>query len=358
MKICYFGNFNPNYSRNRVIIRGLQENGVEVLICHTALKGLKGLWDLFKKHSNIKNKYDILIVGYSDSRTMVLFIKLISGKKIVWDAFYSLYDSWVFDRKLVPPKSLKAGYYWFLDWFNCKLADLILLDTNIHIDYFSKTFGIKNSKFIRVFVGTVDSMFYPKPVQKTSDKFLVHFHGNFIPLQGVEYIIRAAGLLSNQDIQFQIIGQGQDYKRIKKIATELNLKNIIWIDRVAYEELSDYINKADICLGIFGETEKGKRVIPNKVYEAIAMSKPLISADTPAMRELFTNGEGVLFCKLVDSQDLTIKILELKNNEKLRNKIALDGYELFKKIAIPSKVVLSLMSYFSTTAQEFKNSSK
>src|SRR3989338_5178045 len=160
MKICYFGNFNPNYSRNRVIIRGLQENGVEVLICHTALKGLKGLWDLFKKHSNIKNKYDILIVGYSDSRTMVPFTKLISGKKIVWDAFYSLYDSWVFDRKLVSPKSLKAGYYWLLDWLSCRLADTILLDTDAHIDYFVKTFRMEKSRFARLFIGANDEIFH------------------------------------------------------------------------------------------------------------------------------------------------------------------------------------------------------
>mgnify|MGYP001613727883 FL=1 len=112
MKICYFGDFNPDYSRNRVIIRGLRENGVDVLFCHTSLRGWRGLADLRNKYRSLKEQFDIVIVGYSDSRFMVPFAKLISGKKIIWDAFYSLYDSWVFDRKLVPQKSLKAGYYW------------------------------------------------------------------------------------------------------------------------------------------------------------------------------------------------------------------------------------------------------
>lgn len=343
MRICYFGDFNPDYSRNRVIVSGLQENGVEVLFCRTSLRGWRGLADLWKKYHSLKNRFDIIVVGYSDSRFAVPFIKLISGKKIVWDAFYSLYDSWVLDRKLVRPKSFKASYYWFLDWFSCKLADLILLDTNVHIDYFSKTFGIEDSKFIKVFVGTIDNMFYPRPILKTSNKFLVHFHGNFIPLQGVEYIIGAANLLKDQDIQFQIIGEGQDYEKMKKIATELNLTNVIWINRVAYEELPDYINKADVCLGIFGKTEKAKRVIPNKAYEAMAEAKPLISANTPAMCELFTDGKDILFCKPADAQNLAAKILELKNNNKLRNEIARNSYELFKKMAVPAKAVLPLI---------------
>src|SRR3989338_6973008 len=91
---------------------------------------------LWRKYHSLKREFDIIVVGYSDSRFMIPFVRLIShrlfsgqaGKKIVWDALYSLYDSWVLDRRLVGSGSLKAKYYWFLDWFSCKLADLILLD--------------------------------------------------------------------------------------------------------------------------------------------------------------------------------------------------------------------------------------
>jgi len=163
MTICYFGNFDLNYARNRVIIKGLKENDVRVLVCHSGSRGIKKYWKLFKEHRKIANKYDILIVGFAGrTRSMVIFAKLISRKPIIWDAFYSIYDSWVFDRKLVNPKSLKAKYYWFLDWLACKLADKILLDTNEHIKYFVKEFKIKKDKFIKVLIGTDDSIFYPR----------------------------------------------------------------------------------------------------------------------------------------------------------------------------------------------------
>ena len=64
-----------------------QENGVEILICRTISRDLRIKDHL--KTCRYKNKYDILIVGYSDSRLMVPFAGLISAK-IIWDAFISL----------------------------------------------------------------------------------------------------------------------------------------------------------------------------------------------------------------------------------------------------------------------------
>lgn len=345
MTVCYFGDFDPEYARNRVIIKGLQENGVKVLLCYTSFKGLKGLVDLFKKHRDLKNEYDVMIVGYSDSRLIVPPAKLISRKKVIWDAFYSLYDSWVFDRKIVGAGSLKAKLYWFLDWLNCKLANKILLDTNEHRKYFSRTFYIPTSKFLKVLVGTDDKTFFPREKDRSNQNFVVHFHGKFIPLQGVEHIIRAANILRNEDITFNIIGTGQEYNKIKNLAEELKLMNIRWIDKVDYHELSEYIKNADICLGIFGDTPKAQRVIPNKVYEAIAMRKPVISADTPAIRELFSDRENILLCKAADDSDLASKILELKNSPVFRNLIAENGYELYNSKATSNIIGKSILEF-------------
>ena len=141
MTILYFGNYRPDYARNKIIMRGIEQHGAHIV------------------HS-MRDQHDLIIVGYSDSRWAVPLARLLSRKPIVWDAFYSLYDSWVFDRKLVLSYSLKARFYWFLDWLSCRLADRILLDTNAHIDYFVKTFKIPRHKFTRVFIGADDEIFH------------------------------------------------------------------------------------------------------------------------------------------------------------------------------------------------------
>ena len=343
MKICYFGNFNPNYSRNRVIIRGLKENGVEILFANTSLRGWRGLADLGKKYFSLKSRFDAVLVGYSDSRFMVPFIKLISDKKIIWDAFYSIYDSWVFDRKLVKPGSLKARYYWLSDWLSCKLADKILLDTNANIEYFKETFNVDVSKFTRVFVGTDDNIFKPELIIKNNEKFIVHFHGNFIPLQGIEYIIKAAGILIDDSIHFQIIGQGQEYKKIKKIAEDLYLKNITWTDRVDYKELPNYINRADICLGGFGDTHKAKTVSMNKLFEYLACGKAIITGDSLASREILTDGDTAILCPRANPGEIANKIIQLKIDSVLLRKLSLNARKLFEERYVPKIITGELL---------------
>jgi glycosyltransferase involved in cell wall biosynthesis len=64
------------------------------------------------------------------------------------------------------------------------------------------------------------------------------------------------------------------------------LEHLNWIPWAPYRELADWIDHADVCLGIFGDSDKASRVIPNKVFQILAMGKPLITRDSPAIREL------------------------------------------------------------------------
>ncbi len=159
---CYFGlhDFDPAYARNRVLINGLKQNNQQVILCKSSERGLLAVWQLIKEFNANKKKFDAVIIGYSDSRLPVIIIKLLFRKLVIWDAFYSIYDAYVYDRQLVKPRSLKALYYWLLEWLNCRLADKILVDTNAHIDYFVKTFKVRPNKFIKVLIGADDEIFH------------------------------------------------------------------------------------------------------------------------------------------------------------------------------------------------------
>lgn len=351
MRICYFGDFNPDYIRNDVIIQGLRENGVEVLLCQAEIKDSLKHLKLLREYLPISRKVDVIVVGASDtSRWVVLLAKLISRKFLVWDAHYSIYDAFVFDKKLVRPGTLKSFYYWFLDWMGCKLADRILLDTNCHIDYFSKEFKTAKEKFIRVIVGANEEFLrgnlakttlFPGP---TNSCFLVGFHGKFIPLQGVQYIVGAAKILEKYpDIKFNILGRGQMHDAMLALAKKLQVRNINFIDRVPYDKIPDFIWKLDVSLGIFGDSDKAARVIPNKLYESIALGKPVITADTPGIRELFEDRKNILLCKRSNSENLAAKILELKNDKGLRDRVGMGGYELFKRLCTPAVVGKKLL---------------
>lgn len=342
-KVCYFGNFDPDYSRNRVVIKGLRENGFEIVLCNMRTRGFKLYQGLYRRLKKLKGRYDIIIVGHTDNRWMVPLAKLLTRKPVIWDGFYSLYDSWVLDRRLVPRWHPKAWYYWLLDHLNGALADGVMVDTREHATFFKQKYSVAPRKILKVYVGSDIQRHGPGPILDKGARILVHFHGYYIPLQGVEHIVRAAALLKNRHIDFRFVGSGQEYERVRERADEMDATNISFVDRVPYDELIRLMSEADICLGIFGKTEKAERVIPNKVYEAIAMGKATVSGDTPAIRELFTDRVDILLCKMADPQDLADKIVELAEDGVLRKRIAEGGYLLYKNKLTPKHVVAPLI---------------
>ena len=345
MRILYFGVYNPNYSRNRVLIKGLRANGVEVIECQTSAKGWLKYFKLFWGFMRSPG-FDLMIVGFPGQEVMFL-ARLLTKKPIVFDAFTSHYGGYILDRQYFSKKSWRAKYYRFLDTWSCKLADLVLLDTNAHIDFFVKEFGLQREKFKRIFVGADSDVFYPREAPKNPDKFLVHFHGYYIPLQGVKHIIKAAKLLENENVHFNIIGNGQTFKNDLKLAESLGVGNISFINPVPYRELPLFMAQADICLGIFGDGPKTDLVIPNKVYEAMAMGKAIITADTPAVRELLSDKENVLFCRKADAKDLAEKIKLLKNSPETRYSIGESARKLFKERLAEDILVAGLLKHIN-----------
>jgi len=329
MKVCFFGNYDPTYPRNQILIKGLKQNKVEVIECNDTSSGFKKYWQLFKKHQKIKNNYDIMVVAYLGQSVMLL-AKLICRKKIVFDTYLSVYDSTVFDRQICSPKSIKAKYLYFLDWFSCRLADICLLDTNQHIEYFIKTFNLKRELFRRIYIGADTDIYYPCQIQKKANKFIAEWHGYITPMHGLRYILEAAKILEKENIIFQIITGGRKQIQVKEMLEKLGQpENIEVIGEITFEQVAIYINQADICLGIFGQTPKAKRVIPCKVFEILACQKPLITAEAEAIEELLTDKINCLLVDNKDPKDLSKKILELKNDKQLSQSISQKGYQVY-----------------------------
>ncbi len=341
MKVCYFGTYDPDYTRNRLMIKGLKENGVKVIECQTpqTANKLEKYWELIKKHRKVKKDYDIMAVGFAGHAIMPLawILAKLNGKKIVLDLFVSEYDSVILDRKAYSQFSFQAVKFWLLDWLSCILADVCLLDADEHIDFFVKKFKIKRQKFKMIFVSCDPEIFYPRP-KAENNKFILHYHGSYSPIQGVKYIVEAAKILEpEKDIEFNIIGKFKNYQKEIDLAKELNLKNINFIDFMPYEELAKQMVKADVCLGMFGDTDRAMHCSAFKIVEGMAVKLPVLTGDTPALRELSpdNNKPTCLFCQMADSQDLADKILDLKNNQELREKIAENGYQFYLKHLTP-----------------------
>ena len=345
--VCLFGIYDPNYARNRVLISGFKSNGYRVVECRVDPKLFPGIHkyrELFREYMKVRSEeFDYVIVAFPGQTVMWLGY-ILFGRRIIFDAFLSLYDSNVFDRKVYSKFSFFAFKDWFLDWYSCVLASRVLLDTQQHVEYFQEQFYISRKKFLVVPISADDSIFYPRDQKKSNQVFIVHFHGMFIPLQGIQYIVDAAEILKDEKIVFNIIGKGQEFESIQRQVVKAGLeKTVLLLGKKEFEILPEYMANADVCLGIFGDTEKTKRVIPNKLYESVAMGRPVISADTRALREIFIDNENIFFCKVADATSLAEKIRWLMKNKEKAAIVAQNGYLLFKNKLSPRAVVRDLL---------------
>ncbi len=317
MTICYFGDYDPAYNRTKVILRGFRAMKIQVIECREAgTRGFALYRALWRKHRACRGKYDLLFVGYGNARLLPVFARFITRTPVIWDALYSLYDNWIFDRKLAQPHGAKAYWYWLVDWLGCFASTLVILDTRANIKYFEHTFGFPARKFARVLVGADTETFRPCERSAAEGPFEVEFHGKYIPVQGTDVLVRAAKLLENDDVHITMIGGGQDCAKTKNLAAELDVRNVTFLPTLPLAEIPGYVRRADASIGLLGDVPRVARAIPNKLYEAAAMARVAVNADTPAVREVFTPGASVVVVRAGNPEDVASALRALKTSGK------------------------------------------
>ncbi|MFW9829601.1 MAG: glycosyltransferase [Candidatus Thorarchaeota archaeon] len=348
IRVCFYGDYDPLYIRNRVLIKGLKLNKVELFLCNKPqttfklrpLSILRSIILQIKIYIKLfKCEYDVLFIGFPVIRSIWL-PKLIKRKTIlIIDPLFSYYNLLIDDHKFFKRNSVISKLIFKLDILIFKTGDLILTDTISHLKYFSKLFNIPRSKFINIYVGADSKIYYPLTDTRKKKKFTVTFLGSFIPAQGVEYIVEAAKILeSNENIIFELVGglhNNPIFKKIYNRKIKENITNIKLTPKIHYKRVPNIIQKSDIQLGIFGKSSKAQLVIPGKAYEAIAMKKPLITGDTLAIKELFINNENCMLVDIENPKDLAEKVLLLYNNPVLRRTISEKGYQTYTHYCSP-----------------------
>jgi glycosyltransferase involved in cell wall biosynthesis len=331
VKVLHFGHFDPAYSRNRIIAKALRRAGASVrIVSQTGPFASRAPRLLRTMHPS---DADVVLVGFPGHADVPL-ARLASAPRrtpVIFDAFVSLSES-AEDRGRVRPGTLAAWRYQLEDRLACRCATRTLLDTNAHATYFAESVGVPWSRLRRVWVGADDEVIQPGPTPDDS-VFRVFVYASFIPLHGLQHVVRAAHLIEQEhdDIRVEIVGGGDTEADIRRLASELDVGNVRFLGRRPYEELADMMAASHVCLGIFGTSGKAQRVIPNKVFDALAAARAVITADTPAAREALIHADTAWLCPAGDPRALADSILALRSSEETRARIARSGHALFEQ---------------------------
>ena len=254
-------------------------------------------------------------------------------KKVVIDAFISIYDTVVNDRKLISRKSMVAKLLKKIERRAFDFADVIVTDTDQNSTYYSDVFELPQGKFVAIPLSTNENDMQYSPYTPSSNVISVLFVGTLVPLHGVKTILQAATLLQgNNNIKLTIIGNGQDGRLVEDYLKEYP-GSIAWIKTwQSASHIAKYICEADICLGIFGEGSKAQRVCPYKIYSYAACGRAIVTAETDWTQNAFDLLDFAPFETIpVADAKLLADIIEYLSNHANKRKILADSADNFYK---------------------------
>jgi glycosyltransferase involved in cell wall biosynthesis len=245
------------------------------------------------------------------------------GAPVVFNPLVSLSDT-LLDRGRIRAGSLAAGAIAAVDRHALRAADLVVADTGAHAAFLADLGGLPRERVAVAFVGAEERLFWPGWVR--TDPFTCLFVGKLIPLHGLETILDAARIAS--DLRFRIVGSGQLDRFLRDRPP--NVEHVAWVE---YELIRTELHRAGCALGIFGTSGKARRVIPNKAFQALACGTPLVTADTPASRELLVDGESALLVPPGDAEALAAAVRRVAADPALSKRLSTGGLRAYRRQA-------------------------
>lgn len=307
--MLWWGRFDPDYSRNRILRLLLPGLGWRIVDFHPAISGMADLEAWLRRLP----KPDLVWVPCFRQRDLAAARRWsrARGIPLVFDPLISAYDKQVCERAKFSPASREARRLHEWEQKLLQSADIILADTPLHADYFAREFGLDPARLKVVYVGAEEPLFHPAPMPEHSDGRVIEvlFYGSFIDLQGPEVIVEAAERYQGPPVRWVLLGEGPLRNLCKEKAR--GLANVAFEDWLPYTQLPERIHRADILLGVFGSSAKASRVIPNKVFQSLACGRPVITRSSAAYP-----------ARLVDRPQSGMVWVEAGNAQQLANAVA------------------------------------
>lgn len=171
-----------------------------------------------------------------------------------------------------------------------------------------------------------------------TERLTISYMGNVGLAQDLETLLKAAQALPEFD--FRIIGAGTDFERIKNMADEMQLGNLVFTGRISWDEVRAYYNSSDVLYAQLTPAYSG--AMPSKLYEYLATGKYVVYGGQHQAAERLSEFEhnSVIPPCDVDALVATLRklaqlpeihVLRLKNRQKIEREYIRE--EAAKKLA-------------------------
>ncbi len=222
-----------------------------------------------------------------------------------------------------------------LEWielFAYRKADRIVPVTDAFKRYMVKK-GIPAEK-IEVIKNGADLSFFkeitgPNPVAVElglQGKFVASYFGTHGMAHCLETMLHSAReLKQREDIVILLVGDGAERQSLLAMRDKMALPNVIMLDQQPKEKMPYLWAISDVSLVLLKKSELFTTVIPSKIFESMAMEKPIILGVEGESAGIIKDAEAGFCIEPQNSQQLAERVLELYENRELAARLGANG---------------------------------
>ena len=220
-------------------------------------------------------------------------------------------------------KSLAIRLLERVETFAYRRADHIVSVTDSFIDHIVGR-GVARSK-ISVVKNGVDLLFYD-PERKVpvlarklglSNKFVAAYVGTHGMCHGLDTVLRAADLLrAESGVAILLVGDGAERKNLLKLRDELGLDNVVMLGQQKKERMPDIWAITNASLVVLRDQPVFRTVIPSKIFESMAMKRPIILGVRGEVANIVAEANSGLCIEPESPAGLAEAILSLSEDDK------------------------------------------
>jgi len=158
------------------------------------------------------------------------------------------------------------------------------------------------------------------------NKFVASFVGTHGMAHGLHTVLEAAKKLQNEkEILFLLVGDGAERENLLTKKDEMGLNNVLMIPQQPKEKVLEFIAASDVCLVLLKKNDLFKTVIPSKIFEAMAMERPIIMGVEGESRTIIEQANCGLFIEPENAHQLAQAVITLYQDPGLQKKLSQNG---------------------------------
>jgi glycosyltransferase involved in cell wall biosynthesis len=146
------------------------------------------------------------------------------------------------------------------------------------------------------------------------DEKVLFFMGWLYHFSGMKEVLAALAKREREDlgVKVLIVGDGDAFEELQRMRTDLGLENCVTLaGKQPYERIPEFVAASDVCMLPAHNNEIMCDIVPIKMYEYMAMGKPVIATRLPGIMKEFGSDNGVLWIERPeDALDKALEVIK------------------------------------------------